>query len=112
MTHICVRPVENLEKRRRTGIALLDGDGRVRDFEEKPRDPKSNWGVPPLYIYPAAILPGIEEYLASDHSPDAPGHFIAWLCRIEPVYGYKIQGSVLDIGNPESLAAARKVFDE
>ena len=57
VTRICVRIVEALEKQRRTGIAVLDSDDRVLDFEEKPQAPKSNWGVPPLYIYPAALLP-------------------------------------------------------
>jgi len=46
------------------------------------------------------------------HSPDAPGHFVEWLCKVEKVNAYKITGSVLDIGNKESLAAARKILNK
>ncbi len=110
VSHICVRAIEDVEDRKRRGIAVLNDGGRIVEFAEKPGCPKSHWGSLPLYIYPAAILPRIGEYLKSGGNPDAPGHFIEWLCGVEPVHAYKIQGSVLDIGNHELLAEAREVF--
>lgn len=111
VAHICVREIEDPEDRRRRGIATLDGDGRVVAFAEKPERPESHWGAPPLYIYPAATLGRIREYLAGGGTADAPGHFVEWLCRVEPVYAYKTRGAVLDIGNPESLEQARRAME-
>ena len=39
-----------------------------------------------------------------------PGHFVAWLYQCEPVRAYNINGNVMDISNPGSLAKARKVL--
>ncbi len=108
--HICARYVEDIVARRRTGIVVLDADNRVLEFAEKPQHPKTCWGVPPLYLYPRPTLARIEQYLEAGGTPDAPGHFVEWLIRNEPVYAYRIEGSVLDIGNLESLEAARKVL--
>ena len=110
VSHICVRAIEDVEDRKQRGIAVLNDGGRIVEFAEKPGCPGSPWGSLPLYIYPAAILPRIGEYLKSGGNPDAPGHFIEWLCGVEPVYAYKIQGAVLDIGNHELLAEARDAF--
>ena len=110
--HVCVRAIEDVEDRRRRGIVLLDAENRVLEFEEKPQNPKSEWAVPPIYLYPTATLPRIDEYLDAGGIADAPGHLVEWLCRVEPVHAYKIKGSVLDIGNHESLAAARKALGE
>jgi glucose-1-phosphate thymidylyltransferase len=109
--HICVHQVADPERRRRTGIAVLGPDQRVLEFAEKPREPRTDWGVPPLYLFPRATLPRIGAYLDAGGSPEAPGHFLEWLCRIEPVYAYRISGSILDIGTPQSLEAARRLFE-
>ncbi|MDP6778534.1 MAG: nucleotidyltransferase family protein [Candidatus Latescibacteria bacterium] len=109
-SHICVRAIEDVEDRKRRGIVLLDADNRVLEFEEKPEAPKSKWAVPPLYIYPKSVLPRIAEYLQQGGTSDAPGHLLEWLCQVEPVYAYEIEGSVLDIGNHESLAEARRML--
>ncbi|RYD72813.1 MAG: hypothetical protein EOP84_22515 [Verrucomicrobiaceae bacterium] len=108
--HVCARHVEEIEARRRTGIVVLDGENRILEFQEKPREPKSSWGVPPLYLYPRETVPRIADYLTQGGSPDAPGSFVEWLSRQEPVYAWKMNGSVLDIGNLESLEAARRQF--
>jgi glucose-1-phosphate thymidylyltransferase len=107
---ICVRWIEELEARRRTGIVTLDASHRVLSFEEKPREPKSHWGVPPLYVYPRGMATWLEEYLEGGGKPDAPGNLVAWLCQRRPVYGYRIEGTVLDIGSLDSLERARAIL--
>ncbi len=111
VSHICVREIQDAKDRKRRGIVLLSDDNRVLDFEEKPENPKSVWAVPPIYLYPRASLPRIAEYLEQGGTSDAPGHLVEWLYKVEPVYAYKIEGSVLDVGNHESLAEARKLFE-
>lgn len=110
-THVCVHTVEDPARLRRTGVAVLDPDGRVRDFAEKPAQPKTQLAVPPIYVFPRTTLPRVSAYLASGGSPEAPGHFLEWLHRQEPVYAHRIQGAILDIGTPQSLAAARASFE-
>jgi glucose-1-phosphate thymidylyltransferase len=110
--HVCVHAVENLERRRRTGIAVLGADDRVIEFAEKPREPKTPWAVPPIYLFPPSALARLPEYLEAGGSPEAPGHFIEWLHKVEPVFAHRINGSILDIGTPESLEAARNLFSD
>lgn len=108
---VCVRRIEDPEDRKRRGIAVIDEHNRIIDFEEKPSQPKSEWGVPPFYIYPKTALPRIKTYLESGGIADAPGHFLVYLHKVETVYAYKITGEILDIGNHESLAEARAFFE-
>ena len=110
VSHVAVRHNPDYDDRKRRGNVQLDKDNRVLQFIEKPDRPISEWSASPVYIYPASILPRFEEYIASGGNPDAPGHFVAWLHTCETVYGYDIEGGVLDIGNRESLADARAFF--
>ena len=110
VSHVAVRHNPDYDDRKRRGNVQLDKDNRVLRFIEKPDRPISEWSASPVYIYPASILPRFEEYIASGGNPDAPGHFVAWLHTCETVYGYDIEGGVLDIGNRESLAKARAFF--
>ncbi len=112
VTYICVRSIEDIEDRRRRGIVLLDAANQVLEFEEKPDNPKSKWAVPPFYIYPAKALKRVNEFLDEGGTSDAPGHFVEWLCQKDPVFAYKIEGEILDIGNHDSLAEARSAFGE
>ncbi len=109
--HICVRHEEDREDLKKRGNAVLDADDRVVEFVEKPTEPKSNWAVPPFYIYPRSSVSLIDDYLEQG-SGDAPGQFVEWLFDHIPVYAHKIEGTILDIGNPESLAQARRMFSE
>jgi len=116
--HICVRHEEDREDLKKRGNAILDDDDRLIDFVEKPKDPKSNWVVPPIYVYPKASLSLINEYLeeGTEDAPgirgDSPGQIVEWLFNRIPVYAHKIDGTILDIGNPKSLAEARKAMGD
>jgi glucose-1-phosphate thymidylyltransferase len=39
----------------RYGVVEFDADGKVRSLEEKPKAPRSNYAVPGLYFYDAAV---------------------------------------------------------
>lgn len=102
--------VEDPALRRRIGIIELDDSGLVVSFEEKPQEPKSEWGVPALYIYKQETLSFIERYLDEGNNPDAPGNFIPWLIKHRPVYAFRFAGRWYDIGTPESYEEAQVVF--
>ena len=99
---ITAHALDDAEKLRRTGVVQLNEEARVMDFEEKPSEPKSSLGVPPLYIYPQRSLPRFGEYLANPVNPDAPGHFVAWLHRQEVVHAFCFEGDRYAIDDPET----------
>lgn len=96
---ICIWPIRHSERLRRTGVVQVDADFRVIDFEEKPAQPRSNYGTPSIYIFKKSTIAQVYEYLASGHNPDAPGHFISWLFQRSPVFAFLIQQEIYDIGN-------------
>lgn len=100
----------DLERLRRTGVAEIAEDGRVVDFEEKPREPRSRWAVPPLYVYTEATAGEIPAYLAEGHPSDAPGHFIRWLCRRKPVFALRTDTGPIDVGTLDSYLEACRLY--
>lgn len=88
------------------GVVELDADDRIVSFEEKPAEPRSDLAATAAYLYAPGHLALLDEYLAGDNSPDAPGNFVEWLYRREPVYGYRFSGDWLDIGDHEQLLEA------
>ncbi|HCK08270.1 nucleotidyltransferase family protein [bacterium] len=114
--HITVRHELDVEDLKKRGNAILDGNDQLVDFIEKPEIPKSNWVVPPIYIYPKASLKWIPKYLEHGKDKpgvtgDSPGQIVEWIYTRFPVYAHKIEGNILDIGNPESLAQARAIME-
>ncbi len=99
---ICAHTIENKDDLHSMGVVVLDGDGKVISFEEKPEHPKSDLGVPPFYMYKRETIPLIDRYLAEGNNPDAPGHFIPWLIGRKDVYAHVFDAVRIDIGTPES----------
>ena len=94
----------------KTGVAELDAWGRVLSFEEKPAKPRSNFAVPPFYLYKKETLPLIRTYLEEGNNADAPGQFVGWLVRKKPVYAFRFTGKRHDIGSLESYREAQRLF--
>ena len=108
--NVCVRMPDRTHIAGKHGCVLLDGEGRIVDFEEKPAQPKSNLASLALYILPPSVHPLLRDYLASGGNPDAPGHFLGWLTQRAPVYGYVAGGPSYDVGTPETYAAAQRAY--
>lgn len=102
--------VEDTEDLKSMGVVLLDDEYKVLDFQEKPQNPKSNYGVPPFYIYRRETIPLIKQYLKEGNNPDAPGHFVPWLIKKTDVYAYTFDVMTIDIGTPKSYYEAQKLF--
>lgn len=101
----------SLEKLQRTGVVEVDSSDKVISMEEKPKEPKSNWAVPPFYIYGKEDLPVIVDCVNDEEiNLDAPGGFIEWFCKKREVYAYEMPGKRYDIGNRESLEWIRKNY--
>lgn len=97
-------------KLHKTGVAEVDDSDRVIHMEEKPANPKSNWCVPPFYIYQASDVTLVKKGIESNCGVDAPGSFIAWLCAQTTVHAYKMPGQRFDIGNLDSYHLVQKKY--
>ncbi|MDR3121809.1 MAG: nucleotidyltransferase family protein [Clostridiales bacterium] len=102
---VVVKKIEDREALKSLGVAIVDSEGRVVEFEEKPQNPRSDLAVFATYLYRRETLPLIREYLRQGNKPDAPGNFPAWLCRRQRVAAYPFSGECYDVGTPEAYAA-------
>ena len=98
------------KKLKKSGVAQIH-ENKVVSFEEKPSNPKSNLAIPPFYIYREDTLPLISDYLTQGMNPDAPGYFVAWLCKKKEVYACPMSGKRFDVGDIESYREAEDFFN-
>ncbi len=103
-------PERDPQRLRRTAVLKLASDDRVLEMQEKPEDPASQWSCPALYFLQPAAMKRLPEYLSSETVKDAPGHFLAYLVKREPVYAVRIEGARLDIGTLHSYREADAVL--
>jgi len=108
---IAVYDVGDLEAMKQLSSIGVDADSRLVTFEEKPEQPESTLAGIALYFYPRAILPLVGQYLAEGNNPDQPGRLVGWLYRRTPVYAWRVPGRWFDIGTPETLAEAERLFE-
>lgn len=111
-TSCIMRYYEPVEKKlTKCGVVEIDGMDRILSMEEKPAQPKSHWCCPPFYFYTQAdarlVKVGID---SGDCGVDAPGSYIAWLCRQTPVHAMEMPGRRYDIGNLESYEQVQKEY--
>lgn len=105
--YVGVRYNPSIEDQKRRGVVEIDEAGLVTSFEEKPAEPKGHWAASPIYLLPRTRVPFVHDYLESGGNPDAPGYLMAAFSKQFPLHAWRLPGDILDIGNPESLAAAR-----
>lgn len=100
----------DIDKLRRTGVVELDGDMRVLDMEEKPREPKSCWAVPPFYIYSREDLGLVRGSVADGCGRDAPGNLAHYMVSRTTMYAWPMSGGRFDIGSLDSYNEAVERF--
>ena len=91
--------LDDINALRKTGVCTFDENHLLTSMEEKPQEPKSNYGVPPFYIYRKEDLHYIKEGLEAGCGIDAPGHFLEWFCKHSKCYVYIMPGKRYDIGS-------------
>lgn len=110
--HVVALPETDREKLKKTGVLDLGRDDRVVRLFEKPAHPESSWFCPPLYFFQPSVSRRLDQFLKHHPGSDAPGHFIDFLCRREPVYAFRLDAFRLDIGSMESFQAADRYLRE
>lgn len=108
----CVmRYFENdIKKLQRTGVAEVDSDDLIISMEEKPNYPKSNWAIPPFYIFNKSALQEFKIGIESGCKVDAPGGFIEWFSKRNKVFAFVMPGKRIDIGNLECYENIKNNF--
>ena len=99
-----------LKALQKTAVITTDGDGLIRTYEEKPKEPKGNLAVPPFYIYRAKDISRIQEALDDGCGYDAPGSFAAWLSKHVDMHAWRMTGKRYDIGDIASYEAVKEKF--
>ena len=95
---------------KKSGVASIDNGDKVVDMVEKPSEPKSNWCCPPFYFYKRDDAKKIPNAIADGCGTDAPGSFVAWLCKNAVVHAMEMPGKRYDIGNLESYEKVQKEY--
>jgi len=92
----------------RYGVVEFDNTGKVIGFEEKPRNPKSHYAVPGLYVYDNQVIKIAESLKASDRGElEITDVNIAYLNRGELKVELLGRGFAwLDTGTHEALQQA------
>ena len=94
------------EEASRFGLMLTDDDNRITEFEEKPKNPRSNKASMGVYIFTWAAL---KKYLIADEAdPNSKNDFgknviPAFLRDGRPMYAYPFEGYWKDVGTLGSL---------
>ncbi len=94
------------EEASRFGLMFVNDDGSISEFEEKPKNPKSNKASMGVYIFTWAKL---RQYLIDDeNNPDSGndfGHDVipAMHENGERMFAYKFEGYWKDVGTIDSL---------
>lgn len=104
---VCVKE-EYEQDLRRFGIAEIENN-IIINIQEKPAEPKSNNIVYACYIFDKDSVAMVKQYLDAGNIPDAPGHFVSWLCKQREVIPFKINGFCVDIGTHESYHDAQNL---
>ncbi len=94
------------EEASRFGLMFVNDDGSISEFEEKPKNPKSNKASMGVYIFTWSKL---RQYLIDDeNNPDSGndfGHDVipAMHANGERMFAYKFEGYWKDVGTIDSL---------
>jgi len=102
--------VKNINLARHYGIVAVDAENKLTAFQEKPKNPLSTLASIGIYMFQKDQVPLFKKYVDLGHAKDAPGYFVEWLHKKEPVYGHVFEGKWFDIGSFEQLDKAREDF--
>ncbi len=102
--------IDDVNLLRGFAVAKTDSDDKITLLVEKPQEPPSDLAIFAAYLYRRETISQIREYLEQGNKPDAPGFFVEWLYKRQPVYAYSMEGECFDIGTPQAYQEANQNF--
>jgi glucose-1-phosphate thymidylyltransferase len=103
--------LKDKEALKRYNEIRFDENNKIYSFQEKPKDPQTNYFAICLYLYNREGVKLVEKYLKDGNNPDAPGYYVQWLYKVRDVYGYPLTGTWYDIGNIQVYEEADKDYN-
>lgn len=97
----------NEVKLKKCGVVTIDKNDKILDMVEKPSEPESHWCCPPFYYYTKEDAKLISVGIQAGCGTDAPGSYIAWLCKQVLVHAMEMPGKRYDIGNLQSYETVK-----
>lgn len=98
------------QKLLKCGVVTVDDNDLVLNMTEKSPNPATHWCCPPFYFYIREDAKLVKRGIEAGCGTDAPGSFIAWLCKQRPVHAMEMPGKRYDIGNLESYEIVQKEY--
>ena len=100
----------NEQKLLKCGVVTIDENDKITEMTEKSPTPATHWCTPPFYYYTKEDARLIGRGIEAGCGVDAPGSYIAWLCKQTDVYAMEMPGKRYDIGNLESYEQVKKDY--
>lgn len=94
----------------KTGVVTVEENDVVTKMTEKSPEPETHWCCPPFYYYTSSDSKLIANAIDDGCGTDAPGSFIAWLCKNSTVCAMEMPGKRYDIGDVESYEKVRAEY--
>ena len=92
------------------GVVTIDENDKILEMTEKSPTPATHWCCPPFYYYTKKDAKLVQKGIDSGCGVDAPGSYIAWLCKQTTVHAMEMPGKRYDIGNLESYENVQKEY--
>lgn len=98
------------QKLLKCGVVTIDENDKILEMTEKSPTPATHWCCPPFYYYTKEDAKLVQKGIDSGCGVDAPGSYIAWLCKQTMVHAMEMPGKRYDIGNLESYEKVQKEY--
>ena len=92
------------------GVVTIDENDKIINMTEKSPNPATHWCCPPFYYYTQEDAKLVQKGIDSGCGTDAPGSYIAWLCKQTDVHAMEMPGKRYDIGNLESYEKVKAEY--
>ncbi len=88
-----------IEEASRFGICITNEEGRITDFEEKPKEPRSNLASMGIYVFSWEVLKEALVTLKDQPGCDFGKHIIPYIHGKDlPIFAYEFKGYWKDVG--------------
>lgn len=95
---------------KKSGVAVIDSEGIIKEMTEKSDKPPSNWIIPPFYVIKRKDLSLVKKAIEEGCNTDAPGSLIAWMCKRTVISSIEMPGKRFDIGDIMSYERAQREY--